>query len=77
MLKLADDPEPTFIVAGTVRLLLSLLSVRVSPPAGTAFESDTVQALLAFGPKLAGVQTNELTASGATRLTVVLADEAL
>lgn len=58
-------------------MLLSLLSARVIPPVGTGFDSDTVQELLAFGPKLFGVQTNELTVRGAMRLTVALADEPL
>ena len=76
-LKLAEDPEPTLTVAGTVRAALSLLTVRVIPPAGTAFDSETVQELLALGPRLFGVQTSEVTVTAVTRLTLVFAEEPL
>lgn len=76
-LKLADDPDPTFMVTGTLRLLLSLPTVTVIPPAGTDFDRDTVHALLAFGPRLVGLQANELIVRGDTKLTVALAEEPL
>ena len=45
-----------------------------APPAGAALLNVTVQALDAFGPRLAGLQPSDVTVTGATRLTVVLAD---
>jgi hypothetical protein len=76
-LKLAEDPEPTLTVPGTVRPALSLLTARLMPPAGTVFDSETVQELLALDPRLFGVQATDVTVTGATNATLVLAEEPL
>ena len=76
-LKLAEDPEPTLSVAGTVRAALSLPSARVMPPLGTDFDNVTVQALLALEPRLEGVQATEETRTGAVRPIPALADDPL
>ena len=76
-LKLAEDPEPTLTVAGTVRAVLSLLSVTVTPPEGTACDNVTVQALVALELRLEGVQATEETRISAVRLMAVLADDPL
>ena len=58
---------------GTLSVLFVFVSVTTAPPVGAALLSVTVQLLDAFGPTLAGLHPNELTVTGATRLTVVLA----
>jgi hypothetical protein len=75
--KVPEDPARMLTLAGTVRATLLLLRVTVIPPFGTGFENVTVQELLAFDPKLLGVQTTELTVKGDTRLMLELADEPL
>ena len=58
-LKLAAvAPEATVADAGTASAALLLESATTTPPAGAAPVSVTVQALDAFGPRLAGVQLN-------------------
>jgi len=64
----------TVTEAGTVKAALLLLSVTLAPPAGAACVRVTVQVLEAFCPRLAGLQANEDTPTGATKLTVVLAE---
>jgi hypothetical protein len=51
-----------------------LLSVTVAPPACAALVSVKVQALLEFGPRLAGLQVSEDTSTGATKLIVAFAE---
>ena len=60
--------------AGTVRVALVLVRVTVAPPAGAAWVRVTVQVLEALGPRLVGLQTSEETSTGATRLTMALAE---
>jgi hypothetical protein len=58
--------------AGTVRDVLLLDSVTTAPPAGAIWVKVTVQALVALGPKLVGLQASEDTSTGATRLIAAL-----
>jgi hypothetical protein len=51
-----------------------LLSVTAAPPACAALVSVKVQALLEFGPRLAGLQVSEDTSTGATKLIVAFAE---
>jgi hypothetical protein len=74
-LKLAlAAPAATVTEAGTVSDALLLASVTVEPPVGAAWASVTVQALEAFGPRLAGLQDSEETTTGSNRLMVALAE---
>ena len=73
-LKLTDvAAAATVTEAGTVRLVLVLVRVTLAPPVGAALVSVTVHVLDALGPKLAGLQANPDTSTGATRLTPALA----
>ena len=67
-------PAATVIEAGTVNTVLVLVSVTAAPPVGAACVSVTVQVLEAFCPKLVGLHASEDTVTGATRLTVALAE---
>jgi hypothetical protein len=58
--------------AGTVKELLLLDRVTTAPPAGAIWAKVTVQALVALGPKLVGLQASEDTSTGATRLMAAL-----
>jgi hypothetical protein len=58
--------------AGTVREVLLLDSVTAAPPAGATLVRVTVQALVALGPKLVGLQASDDTSTGATRLMAAL-----
>jgi hypothetical protein len=58
--------------AGTVKGVLLLDSVTAAPPAGATLVRVTVQALVALGPKLVGLQASEDTSTGATRLMAAL-----
>jgi len=60
--------------AGTVRVALVFVSVTLAPPVGAGCVNVTVHVLEAFSPRLAGLQANEDTPTGATKLTVVLAE---
>ncbi len=51
-----------------------LLSDTDAPPVGATFDSVTVHELVAFDPRLVGLQTKELTNTGATRLIVAGAE---
>ena len=68
------DPAATVAVAGTVSNALLLDTAILAPPAGATLLNVTVHVLDAFGPRLAGAQPSELTTTGATRLTVELAE---
>jgi hypothetical protein len=59
---------------GTVRVVLVLVSVTDAPPAGATLVSVTVHVLEEFRPRLAGLHPSDDTRTGATRLTVVLAE---
>ena len=64
----------TVMEAGTVRVELLLVRVTLAPPAGAALVRVTVQEVEELGPRLVGLQAREETRTGATRLTVVLAE---
>jgi hypothetical protein len=65
-------PAATVTEAGTVSEGLLLPSATVDPPAGALRVSVAVQLLIAFGPRLAGLQTNAETRTGARRLTIAV-----
>ena len=67
-------PAATVIDAGTVSTVLLLVSVTAAPPVGAACVNVTVQVLDAFCPKLVGLHASDDTVTGATRLTVALAE---
>ena len=74
-LKLADvAAAATVTEAGTVRVELVMDKVTVAPPVAAALVRVMVQALAALGPRLPGVQAKEDTSTGATRLTLALAE---
>ena len=60
--------------AGIVRAVLEFVSVTLAPPAGAGWVSVTVQALVALGPRLVGLQASDETRTGASRLTVAFAE---
>jgi len=64
----------TVTEAGTVSAELLLDRVTLVPPVGAAWVKVRVQVLEAFGPTLVGAQTSEDISTGATRLTVAVAD---
>ena len=68
------DPVATVAVAGTVSAALLLDTAMLAPPAGATLLNVTVHVLAAFEPRLAGAQASELTTTGATKLTVELAE---
>ena len=59
---------------GTVSVALVFVSATTAPPAGAACVKVTVQVLEAFCAKLVGLHTSDDTNTGATRLTVALAE---
>ena len=59
---------------GAVRVALVLVRVTLAPPVGAALVRVTVHVLEALDPRLVGLQANEERSTGATRLTVVLAE---
>ena len=74
-LKVADVAVAATITdAGTVRVELVLDRVTMAPPVGAALLRLTVQVLEALGPRLAGAQASAETTTGATRLTLPLAE---
>ena len=64
----------TVTEAGTVNVALEFARVTLAPPAGAAWVRVTVQVLEELAPMLAGLQASDETSTGATRLTVVLAE---
>ena len=60
--------------AGTVRVVLELDRATEAPPVGAGWVRVTAQVLVPFGPKLAGAHVSEETSTGATRLTLALAE---
>ena len=67
----------TVTEAGTVSVGLVLERVTLAPPVGAALLRVTVQVLEALGPRLAGAQAREEISTGATRVTLALAELAL
>ena len=64
----------TVTEAGTVSVELVLVSVTLAPPVGAAWVKVTVQVVDELWPRLVGLQASEETSTGATRLTVALAE---
>jgi len=64
----------TVTEAGAVRVAFVLVRVTAAPPLGAAWVRVTVQILVAFGPRLGGLQANEETSTGASRAMVALAE---
>jgi hypothetical protein len=60
--------------AGTVRVEFVLDRATVAPPVGAGLVRVMVHVLDELGPRLVGVQVSEETATGATRLTLALAE---
>jgi len=60
--------------AGTASEELVLESAILAPPAGAGRVKVTLQVLDEFGPRLAGLHESEETSTGATKLTVELAE---
>ena len=74
-LKVADVALAEIVTeAGTASAGLLLARVMIAPPVGAALVSVTVQVLEAFGPRLVGLHARDDTSTGATRVTVVLAE---
>jgi hypothetical protein len=74
-LKVADVAAAATVTdAGTVRLALELERPTLAPPVGAAWVRVIVQVLEELAPMLEGLQLREETSTGATRLTVVLAE---
>ena len=64
----------TVTEAGTVSTALELESPTLAPPVGAGWVNVTVQVLDEFCPKLVGLQANEETNTGATRLILAEAE---
>jgi len=64
----------TVTEAGTVRVALEFARVTPAPPVGAGWVRVTVQVLEEFAPMPVGLQASDETSTGATRLTVVLAE---
>ena len=64
----------TVTEAATVSVALEFARVTLAPPVGAGWVRVTVQVLEALAPMLTGLQASEETSTGATRLTVVLAE---
>ena len=74
-LKIAEvAAAETVTEAGTVRVELVLVRVTLAPPVGAGWVKVPVQVLEAFCPRLVGLQASEETRTGATRLSVALAE---
>jgi hypothetical protein len=74
-LKLAEVAAAVTVTeAGTVSIALVLDRVTIVPPVGAALLRVTVQVLDELGPRLAGLQASAVTNTGATRLTLALAE---
>ena len=74
-LKLAEPAAAATVTdAGTVSVALLFDRVTIAPPVGAALLRLTVQVLEELGPRLAGLQASAVTNTGATRLTLALAE---
>jgi hypothetical protein len=69
----AVAPAATLTEAGAVSTVLLSERATLAPPVAILVRV-TVQVLEALGPRLLGVQAREDTATGATRLTLALAE---
>jgi hypothetical protein len=70
-------PAATLTEVGVVSTVLLSERATLAPPVGAALVKVTVQVLEALGPRLLGVQAKADTSTGATRLTIALAELAL
>ena len=70
----AVAPAATLTEVGVVSTVLLSERATLAPPVGAALAKATVQVLEALGPRLLGVQVREDTSTGATRLTLALAE---
>jgi hypothetical protein len=74
-LKVADAAAAATVTdAGTARLALLFTSATLAPPVGAGWVRTTVQVLEEFGPRLAGLHDNDDISTGATRLTLAVAE---
>jgi hypothetical protein len=60
--------------AGTVRVALLFDRLTLAPPVGAAWVKVIVQVLEEFGPRLVGLQASDDIRTGATRLTLAVAE---
>jgi hypothetical protein len=67
-------PAATLTEVGVVSTVLLSERATLAPPVGAALVKVTVQLLEALGPRLLGAQPRDDTSTGATRLTVALAE---
>jgi hypothetical protein len=67
-------PAATLTEVGVVSTVLLSERATLAPPVRAALVKVTVHVLEALGPRLLGVQANDDTSTGATRLTVALAE---
>jgi hypothetical protein len=67
-------PAPTVTEAGVLRAALLSEIVTCEPPAGAPWVRVTVQVLVQLLPRVVGLQANEETITGASRLRLVLAE---
>jgi hypothetical protein len=67
-------PAATVTDAGVASTALLSETATLAPPTGAALVKVTVQVLAALDPRLPGVQAREDTSTGATRLTLALAE---
>jgi len=73
--KFTDVAAAATVAEGaTVSVALEFARVTLAPPAGAGWVRVTVQVLEELAPMLTGLQASEETRTGATRLTVVLAE---
>jgi hypothetical protein len=70
----AVAPAATLTEVGVVSTALLSERATLAPPVGAAFVNVTVQAPDALGPRLLGVHAREDTRTGATKLTLALAE---
>jgi hypothetical protein len=74
-LNFPEEAEAAIVTdAGTVSAELVFDRAMLAPPAGAACERLTVQALEAFGPRLAGLQVSDEMSTDVIRLTVDFAE---
>jgi len=74
-LKLAEVADAVTVTdVGTVKVELVFDKATLAPPVGAAWVRVTVQVLDELGPRLLGLHDSAETKTGATRLTVVLAE---
>jgi len=67
-------PAATVTDTGTLRAALLLVRATLAPPVGAACVKPTVQVLVEFELKLAGLQVNDETCTRVVRLTFAVAE---